>query len=154
MPQGFDQGACLGYKEGSLMKCGPRLQVTAFIAVVFIPAILLIGCTHENTRGNANPSKTTHITNQTIQASALPPQFLKPVSSSISGATNDLRDGYSLILDGTTLTVGQVGGHQTLTLAANTLEILNSQTRCGSTILEASIHFLELIKRQNSTRRD
>jgi len=94
------------------------------IALCLGATVLLTCCTQTQSDGNQAASKTIQIANKSISSSDLS-QFLSPVPSSVDAATKALNNLPSLILDGTTLTVGPPGGHQSLTIAADTFEMLN-----------------------------
>jgi hypothetical protein len=62
----------------------------------------------------------------TILTSDLPTQFLDAIDTSSNGTIKEkLKNQDSLVLDGTTLTIGPVGGNRTVTLAFNTFKLIN-----------------------------
>jgi hypothetical protein len=88
---------------------------------LLVTAALVGGC---NSHKSVAPVTTESRPN--IQISDLPKKFLEPIdTTSESSIKAALKSRESLTLDGTTLTVGPVGGNSTVTLAFDTLTMTN-----------------------------
>jgi hypothetical protein len=112
-----------------LRKIGRMKFPKPAISNALLPAVVLAfltGCQKQTTSGENSSSKPVTESRQSIQASDLDSQFLDDkLPTAASEAKKVLNSRKSLMLNGTTLTVGPVGGHRTLTIVANNLSLLN-----------------------------
>lgn len=106
------------------MKYSKTACSSAFLSAVFVA--FLSGCQKQTTFNQNSSSTPVNESRQSIHASDLDSQFLDDkLPTAASEVKKVLNNRKSLILNGTTLTVGPVGGHRTLTIVANNLSLLN-----------------------------
>jgi hypothetical protein len=106
------------------MKYSKTACSSAFLSAVFVA--FLSGCQKQTASSQNSSSTPVNESRQFIRASDLDSQFLDDkLPTAASEVKKVLNNRRSLILNGTTLTVGPVGGHRTLTVVANNLSLLN-----------------------------
>ncbi len=103
-----------------------RRLVKYHVTILLTAITIFVSCGSNPKGPTASPVETVIEKRPSIQASELPDAFRKAIDvSSKSSAVDNLKTQNSLTLDGTTLTIGPVGGNRTVSLAFNKLTLIN-----------------------------